>query len=221
MKIMSIRSLSVALLATLAASAPAGASSITDIYDPTDVYMVASADGGLSCTGTNVAGTTAGDTSNQTAAGCSSLSYTHFLTGYTVPPDSGLTADLTVFYYNDDSGEGSEKFRLVVAADGTVLVDQDEVSNTSTADNPEFYFNPSVATYFADDGALALIVSALGSGGTVANDYFFQKSIVNASWTDGDIDLPDTAAVPEPASLLLVAAGAVAVSQAIRKRKRA
>jgi hypothetical protein len=218
---MSLRSLSFAVLGILAASAPALANPITDIYDPTDVYMVASADGGLSCTGTNVPGTIAGDTSNQTTAGCSSLSYTQFLTGYTVPPDTGLTADLTVYYYNDDTGEGSEKFRLEVAADGTVLVKKDEVDNNSTALDPVIYFNPSVSSYVAADGTLALIVSALGSGGNSVNDYFFQKSILNASWTDGDLPDVDPTAAPEPASLFLFGAGAVAVAQFVRKRKRA
>src|SRR5688572_16191972 len=114
MKIMSLRSLSFALLATLAVSAPAIANPITDIYDPTDVYMAAAADGGTACIGTNIEGTTVGDISDQAAqaVGCSSLSYTQYLTGYDVPPDSGLTASLEVFYYNGETGEGSEKFNL-------------------------------------------------------------------------------------------------------------
>jgi hypothetical protein len=206
-KIMSIRSLSFALLTTLAVSVPASAATIVDWYDPADVYMRYA---GIACTGVN--GLVA-DTSNQTAAGCTTLTYDQILTGYTAPPDTNLVATLTVYFSDDNIGgnpDGNDPYQVRIGSSG-VLVGS---GNATDAAQPL-----TVSTYFDANGFLNVRVSA--SAGSQQSDFLFLKSVVNASWTDGVTEVSPLP-TPEPASLLLFGTGAAAVvAQTVRKRKRA
>src|SRR5689334_13375462 len=89
---------------------PAGATPITDTYDPAnDVYFV---NGGGVCTGTNPGHTSTGDVAS--AYSCGSLSFTHSITDAFVPGVNSLyDAELTLYFHDNEQGN-PEFFTLLL-----------------------------------------------------------------------------------------------------------
>jgi hypothetical protein len=201
---MSLRLVAVALAATLATVTPAAAATIdfTDIFDPGSVFL--RADGSNQCVGTNIEGTTVGDSVAGTL--CESLTFTQSLTGYVSPPNVLQSATLQIFLI-DDANDPIPGETFTVTGDLTNLW-----TNLAVVGGGDPTAPISVFALLAGDGLLNLIVSA------TSGDFHFDKAILNATWLDRDEEEPPP--VPEPASLLLLGAGAIAVAYQVRKAKR-
>jgi hypothetical protein len=199
-------SFAIALAATLGVSVPAAASTIVyqDTFDPADVFL--SAASAVACTGTNGLVDTVAP-GGTPATPCLSLWYSHQLTGF----DEFDVLDSATFtiYFRDDAGQadGSEKF--TVSGDGTAFWAAEEPGGGG---NTVQYGPLSVMAQVLADDYLNILVTAN------TGDLYFMSSTLDASWTEGFDD--DVVATPEPASLLLFGAGAIAIASRIRKAKR-
>jgi hypothetical protein len=198
-------SFAVALVASFGVSLPAAASTIyQDTFNPADVFL--SAAGTLSCTGTNgLVDTVAPE--GTPAAPCLSLTYSHQLTGLG-EFDTLDSATFTV-YFRDDGGaaDGSEKFTLT--GDGTSFWTTEEPGGSG---NPVPYGPLSVMAQVLADQTLNILVTAN------TGDLYFLHSTLDYVVSTGLSD--ELVPTPEPASLLLFGAGAVAIAARIRKAKR-
>lgn len=199
---MLLRSLGVALFATFVAAAPAAAATITfqDIFDP--VLTVGMAEGAAACTGTN--GVV--DTVAPVEGGpCGTLSFNQVLAGYSNALNVLESATLTLYMHDDGGpGDGTEKFTLT--ADLTTLFTEGPIPGSGNPTGPV-----SVFAEVMGDGILSVLLTA------AVGDFRFDRAILDASWSDRVV--PPTP-VPEPASLLLLGAGAIAVAHRVRKAKR-
>src|SRR6185436_13180744 len=83
----------------LTASAHASTLSYTSTFDPTDVLFN---NGGGACTGSNDESGTNDTVSGFTAGACTTLGYDHTLVGFSDPPDTLISADLKLYFYDDD-----------------------------------------------------------------------------------------------------------------------
>jgi hypothetical protein len=198
---MSFRLLAVALVATFAAATPAAAATIDfqDIFDPSGVFL--SASGVNQCDGINLAGD---GSDSVTGTLCSSLSFSQTLTGYVSPPNVLQTATLQI-WLNDDGPGGvpdaePETFTLTGITD---------IWTNLSVGSPT---GPLDVFAQVSNGVLNLLLTA------TTGDFHFDKAQLDATWLDQDE--PEVPPVPEPASLLLLGAGAIAVAYQVRKAKR-
>lgn len=191
-----------ALLAGTTASA--GPITLTDTFDPNDVFMSSNNGiGGVACTGTN---TTPDSSDSVDLTNCDSLSWTHILTGFNAATDTLTDGTLSLYLYDDtgdpdDPGNQAEKFDIdfdLQSANNQNIIspfNQFTVSSTSLA-----------------DGSLAVTINAQNG------DFWFDKSILNASGTRRDPP-PDVVA-PEPTSLLLLGTGLAVAGQRYRRLRQ-
>ena len=187
--------------AALVLGAPASAAPIPiqDIYDPTDVLF---ANTSIACTGTNPDHTATGDTSTATTAGCQSLSYTHSLLPEFNPTlHDLLTAMLTLFFHDDDSPAGPpESYSLSLDSGAPVT---QEITLGSYSYDVKALMDP--------DGLLTVILARAGNA--ASNDFFFEGSVVNATY-----DRTQTTPMPEPSFLFLL--GTALAGVALHRRRK-
>jgi len=178
----------------LATASRAGAGTITDVFDPTDQLFTS---GGAACVGTN--GLTDVITGASSTAGCSSLAYLIQLVGYSQPPDTLTSASLELTF-RDDTDRGRGNPETVVVTLNNVLQGSFTIANSP--------FNFDVKTIVKPNGDLDVLL-AVGQQGTGQADFLFEKSVLNAAWTDGDgeIDPQSASPVPEPATMFLMSSG--------------
>lgn len=197
--------MAVALFALGAFATPAQATSITDIYDPNDVFFL---NGGAACTGTNPTHTAAGDASS--ATNCASLQFTHFVTPDFNPANHTLIdAMLTLFFRDDDTGQ-PESYTLILDSGGSI--NQSVTSGSGTLSN----FSYDVFAQMQLDGTL---IVNLARAGNPNSDFWFEKSSVSANYSVTQTPPQNTAAVPEPASMLLLGSGIAALGVRMRRRR--
>jgi len=197
-----------------AGSALAAPIPITDVFDPTPDTLFGPQQSSGACTGTNDPGTATDSVSGQVNGSCYTLDYTQDISAqFTIPPGlSSASLDL-YFYDNTDPGNGNPESVTVTVDLGQTLVTDQTITTNSTSSNPDqFTFN--VLTYVAD-GILNVKLTQ-GSAGQGQADFYFAKSVLNATWDPGDDETP----LPEPVSLLLFGGGigAVITRQARRRR---
>jgi len=200
-------SFAVALVATFGVSLPAAASTIyQDTFNPADVFL--SAAGTLSCTGTNGLVDTVAPAGTP-AAPCLSLSYSHQLTG--IGEFDTLDSAIFTVYFRDDGGpaDASEKFTLT--GDGTSFWTSEEPGGSG---NAVPYGPLSVIAQVLGDHNLNILVTAN------TGDLYFIGSTLEYVVSSGLSASDELVPTPEPASLLLFGAGAVAIAARIRKAKR-
>ena len=190
-----------AAVVSAATAATAGPITLTDTFDPTsDVFMVSSnGSGGIACTGTN---TTPDSSDSVAGTNCDSLSWTHILAGFNSATDTLSGGTLSLYLYDntgDEPGQQAEKFDI----------DFDlQSANNQNIISPFNQF--SVTSTSLANGSLAVTIN--GQNG----DFWFDKSILNASGTRRDTP-PDVTTAPEPASLLLLGLG---LSGIVARRRR-
>src|SRR5215211_3400986 len=100
----SVRSLFVAAFALFALTTSAHAATITytSTFDPDPINGILFNNSGGPCAGANAADDTLDAVSGQVGGSCQSLEYDHELVGYTNPPDTLVSALLTL-YFSDDA----------------------------------------------------------------------------------------------------------------------
>src|SRR5262245_40736829 len=105
-----------ALIALGSFATPAQATSITDIYDPNDVFFVL---GGSTCTSANPGHTSAGDTASDT--NCASLTFTHLISPEFNPAIHTLDVPttLTLFFRDDEQGN-PESYTVALDAGSSI-----------------------------------------------------------------------------------------------------
>jgi hypothetical protein len=186
-----------AVIAVFGSASVARASTIQDIFDPSNVLFGKQSDG--ICTGDNTTDTVSG----QDATGCFSLLYSIILTGYTNPPDSLVSASLDL-YLLDDTDPGNNPETVSITLDGNLE------GQYSVANSP---FNFDVFASVSPDGLLNVFLER-GTKGSGQADFYFDKGILNAEWRDGE-----TNTVPEPTTMALMGTGAAMA--AYRRRRKA
>lgn len=198
--------LATAFTVLASAATPASAASITDLYDPADVFFL---NGGAACTGVNPGHTAAGDTSSST--NCASLQYMHFLTPEFNPATHTLDSALLTLFFRDDETGIPESYSL--SLDGMSAGSQTIASGSGTLSN----FSYDVKVQMELDGALT--VNLVRAGTNPNSDFWFLQSTVDADYSLKTSSAP-TVVTPEPASLLLVGGGLAAVGARLRRRKQ-
>jgi len=197
--------LAIAIGVVAVCATPAGATPITDIYDPTsDVYFV---NGGGACTGTNPDHSTTGDVAS--AYSCGSLLFTHSLLPEFEPGEYSLyNAELTLYFHDNEHGN-PEYFSLLL--DGEDFGTQQIATGSGTMSN----FPYDVKLKVGDDGQLQVKVTRAGNNNS---DFYFEKSELVANYGDGTTT--SLTAVPEPASLFLLGTGLTGVAVRMRRSRR-
>ena len=211
-----------ALLAALATFGPttsANAASITytSTFDPDPVNGILFNSTGGTCDGDNVADDTLDAVTGQSGGSCESLEYDHVLLGYVNPPDTLLSALLTLYFYDDSdpsnpNSQGNPE-SVSITLNQALLAELllGEVQLTTAGSDTLPY---DVFAQVSDGGVLSVLLQ-LGSLGAGQNDFVFAKSVLAAQW-----ETPDTTVtqVPEPASILLFGSSVAAALAGARRR---
>jgi len=185
----------------------------SNTFDPNpDVFFVK--DGGA-CIGDSATNTVAGFGAN---GGCNTLSYSQTLTGFNASTDT-LTSALLTLTFHDDADTSEETFDL--SFDGTLIQNNGLITNGSTSGAP-FDIAFDVSTYIdPSTGALTAVLIGRGNQG-LPNDFYFDKSVLTGvgirNSGDGVSSFDPAVPVPEPASLLLLSTGLIAVARGLRRR---
>jgi hypothetical protein len=189
-----------AVVALFASVTPAQATSITDTYDPTDVFFLM---GGAACTGTNPDHSTTGDVSS--AGNCASLQFTHLISPEFNPALHQLIAPTTLtLYYRDDETGQPESY--TVSLDAGTAVSQQITSGPGALSN----YSYDVLALMSLDGTLTVNLVRAGNNNS---DYFSEKPVVVANY------VPKVTATPEPASMILLGSGLAAIGARLRRRR--
>src|SRR5215208_6570841 len=85
----------------LTTSARAATITYTSTFDPDPVNGILFNSTGGTCKGTNEADDSLDAVSGQSGGSCESLDYDHQLLGYVNPPDTLVSALLTLYFYDD------------------------------------------------------------------------------------------------------------------------
>jgi hypothetical protein len=166
----------ISLFAVLMAASFANAIMITDTVDPADVFM-----------------------NNDNSI----YSYSHSITGpgdSTGPngfiPGTDVLSNANMAIYLYDNGDGSaENYKINLGLD--MFNSSIKITNLSTSSSP--YTNTfDVISYLQSDGLLNVTIKRQ------AGDFYFAKSILDATWTSVGSS-PST--VPEPSTMVLLGAG--------------
>jgi len=196
-----------AVVLALGATTPALATTVnaTDVFDPDDVLFTHHID--TACSSTNDPDLVAGQ--DPSTGACFSMTYTHDLTqyGFQNPPDIIGTATLDLYFYDAaDPGVGNpESVRI--------LIDLDDLGQFDILTPfPSF----DVAAYLSD--GVMEVTLLLGKHGQGQADFYFDRSVLNASFVHDDDD-GGPRGIPEPASLTLFGGGLSIVVARLRARR--
>ncbi len=197
----------VALVLLTSSGAWASTIPFSDLFDPEDVLF--SGKSGVACTGTN------GVLDTTSALECESMTWTQTLPGYNSLTDTLTSGTLTLTAYNDiDQGNPGQTFSLLV----DLLTFNGTVTSSSTQGAPNT-FAFTVLSQLADGGVNVTLTSANGN-----HTFYFAESQLDAEANratgEGDPLGPAAASIPEPASLLLVGTGAIALARRCRLHRK-
>jgi hypothetical protein len=188
-------------VSVLGSATTAGASTI--VFDPTeDIYMSAS---GTSCSGNVDLDTVSGYNPN---VGCFTLGWTF---GGIVASGTETTLDV---YTKDDESDDSQVDSFTLSFDGTP-----SGANYSVTNGGSSQLTLTVANSLLADGSLALVLKVNPTPGGNFNDFLFDKSVLTTVVATGG-SLPETAPVPEPATLGLLGFGLAAMARKFRPSAR-
>jgi hypothetical protein len=214
----------VAAFATFGLTTPAHAATITytSTFNPDPVNGVLFNSSGGACAGSNNEGDDTLDAvSGQSGGSCESLDYDHELLGYSNPPDTLVSALLTLYFYDDDDPSINTSRGNPESVDITLnpaLLSQLLLGEMQLTTNGSDTLPYDVFAQVSSGGVLSVLLK-LGQLGSGQNDFIFASSELNAEW-----EAPDTtpAQVPEPASMMLFGSSlAAAMARARRRGRRA
>jgi hypothetical protein len=172
------------------------------MFNPADLLFDNS---GGTCTGDNDTDTVSG----QVAGKCSSLTFAHTITGFSDPPDTLNGATLSLFFHDDAEGESAaDKVDITLGSSPTFDFTLANI-NTPGSSSP----GALTVTALVSPGGLLTVQLERKSG-----DFYFAHSVLSGSFENNpalDID-----AVPEPANLVLLGIGLLAISRTRLKRRR-
>ena len=185
-----------------AGSAAAATIPFTDMFNPAAVLFDNS---GGSCTGNNNTDTVSG----QVGGKCSSLTFVHTITGFSDPPDTLNGATLSLFFHDDEADESAaDKVDITLGSSPTFDFTLAN-SNTPGSSSP----GALTVTTLVSAGGLLTVQLERKSG-----DFYFAYSVLSGSFEDNPSVEVD--AVPEPANLVLLGFGLLAISRTRLKRRR-
>ena len=204
----------------LTASAQAATITYTSTFDPDPVNGILFNSAGGTCAGANNEGDDTLDAvGGQSGGSCESLDYYHQLLGYVNPPDTLVSALLTLYFSDEDdpsantSAGNPESVSITLDAGLLSELLLGEVDLTTNGSDTLPY---NVFAHVSSGGVLSVLLQ-LGSLGSGQNDFIFARSVLDAEWETAD---RTPAQVPEPASILLLGSSVAAVLARGRRRLR-
>jgi len=191
------------LVLALATPRLASASSITQTFNPADVFMGGQV--GVDCTGNVALNTTS-------AASCESLTWTHtILPAFNTGTDVLSLATITITTYNAPTGNNNQSYDYVF----DLLTGSVSIPDGSAIGSPNL-FGLNVITQMADGNLNVMVTSANGN-----HDFYFAQSVVNATWSSRTDQSQSTSPVAEPEGMVLFGTGLAGLAMKLRRRKTA